>query len=192
MKHLILISTLLTLTTTAFAKNLDCFDAPSYTGRSFFMNRDGGIGYNGTYIVLKTESLWDLGSSPIGLDQITGRPTDSKFVVKGFTLAISPKSACTNPNAPLLTPFKCSAQQATVIATGETTQKSTGGDGTPINDRITVSSQLKAEVEVELVKTPKSARHEMVLQGTIKAVGEKVHFAVPVTDIKEHCEITGS
>lgn len=94
MKQLLLVSTILFLNTMAFAKTLECNDGPSYTGRSFSINRDGAIGFNGTYIVMKADSAWDLGNrGQISLDQITGRAADAKYSVKDITLAISPKSA---------------------------------------------------------------------------------------------------
>jgi hypothetical protein len=185
MKTLIFITTLLALSTTAFGKSLECTDAPSFTGKSFTINRDGAIGFDGTYITMKSQGTWGRDFQFLTLADITGRAADEKLTLTGLTLAISLKASCTNPNADVHTPFKCSAKNVTVIAKGQGSEHNGA-----IFDRITLSSQIEnADVEVELVPV-NSVNAELILRGTVKAFGKTVDFEIPVTSKQDHCKVT--
>ncbi|MFV8258858.1 hypothetical protein ACNQKP_13705 [Bdellovibrio bacteriovorus] len=183
MKSLFLAAALL-LGNSAMALNLECTDSPSFTQRNFFINRDGAIGFDGTYITLNAELGYWGNRGNYDLSQVTGRAADANKTLTGMTLAISPKAACTNPHGDLMkTSFTCGPVQATIIAKGESTSSENG-----IFDRTTIYSQLKGQVTASLSINPNGT---MLLKATVTSLGNTpIELEVPVRDSK-YCNITG-
>lgn len=174
----------LLLGNSAMALNLECTDSPSFTQRNFFINRDGAIGFDGTYITLNADFGYWGSHGNYDLSQVTGRATDANKTLTGMTLAISPKAACTNPHGDLMTTsFTCGPVQATIIAKGESTSNENG-----IFDRTTISSQMKGQVTASLSVNPNGS---MLLKATVTSLGNTpIELEVPVRAPK-YCNITG-
>ena len=185
MKSLLLVSALL-FSSLSFANSLVCDDGPSFTNKNFSINRDGAIGFNGTAIVLNGElALGELGAGAgfAHLSDITGRSADSDLSLTGLVLYISPKAACTNPEGSPTDSFECPLVKATVLATGTGTR---GDLNSAIFDRVTLSSQLDAQVTAKLVYKGAKA----LLTGSVQANGKLVSFSIPVKDTANHCRVT--
>ncbi|WP_374033690.1 hypothetical protein ACES2I_13290 [Bdellovibrio bacteriovorus] len=183
MKSLFFVAALL-LGNSAWALNLECSDSPSFTQRDFVINRDGAIGFDGTYIILSSASgYWGMNGN-YDLSQVTGRASDADKTLTAMTLAISPKAACTNPRGDLMTTsFTCGPVQATIIAKGEGTSNENG-----IFDRTTIHSQLKAEVTASLSVNPNGT---MLLKATVKSLGNTpIELEIPVRN-QRYCKVTG-
>ncbi|ASD62998.1 hypothetical protein [Bdellovibrio bacteriovorus] len=183
MKSIFLVAALL-LGHPAMALNLECTDSPSFTQRSFFINRDGAIGFDGTYITMQADLGYWGHRGNYSLSQVTGRAQDADKTVTAVTLAISPKAACTLPHGELLTTsFTCGPVDATIIAKGESTSSADG-----IFDRTTIHSQLKAEVTASLSVNPNGT---MLLKATVKSLGNTpIELEIPVRN-QRYCKITG-
>src|SRR4051812_23149714 len=82
----------------AEAKSLNCF-SQDYTATTITVNRDGYIGFNGTFMTLNTQSgFLGSGIDRIALKTLTGRDQDKSLTIKSFDLPMGPKSACTQNN----------------------------------------------------------------------------------------------
>lgn len=101
-----------TLFTSTFsqAESLRCREPNTFRSTSLFINRDGAIGFNGTYIDL--EASWFLSDS--NFSEFASRPADAGFATEGYVLNLSPKESCTLNNNSLSEDFSCSIQQARV------------------------------------------------------------------------------
>lgn len=186
MKMTILLTVLTVVASLAQAKSLTCDDGPSFTGMDFTINRDGSIGFNGTYITMNTQLGFDNNGGK-NLSDITGRPEDESLHLVGLGVGISPKEACTNPDADLQTPFQCRANRVSVVAIGK---KEVQREGTGIFDRMTVESRLDLGVEAELLETASAPRRKLRLNAVIHGRKRDVHVSIPVKDVEHHCKIT--
>lgn len=167
-----------------FAKTLTCQESFSFTKKSISINRDGAIGFNGTYIYMQSPlGIWDAQHAHrLSLDSITGDLNDKNLVVTGLVLAINPKESCTNPDAEPGVAFECSASETTIIAISEGSLARDSG----IWDQITMQSQLKAQVHAKLTV---NENQRIILSGSITARMQSIPFQLSM-QANNDCEIT--
>ncbi|HEX4925115.1 MAG TPA: hypothetical protein VFV50_13565 [Bdellovibrionales bacterium] len=178
----------------ASAKTLKCRETLSFTNRSFTMNRDGSIGFNGTFIVLHSPiAVWGDGRPGHDVATLTGRARDKALRLVGMQLAISPKEACTSPDAPLGTSFTCSVKGADVRLYGE---GSNNNVEPPVRfERVKLELAIRADIQLSFTARkpgPYGDPDEGVsysLAGTVTEAqtGRAVSFASPA--LKQVCEI---
>lgn len=149
----------------ASAESLKCREVMSFRQADMFINRDGAIGFNGTYITIDASWFFQAGFNNLG--QLTGRAADEELGPKALGLYLSPKGACTNNNDSLSEDFSCSVKQGEIDVTGKDFQ--TVSD-TSIVSSETISKKLRLKVDVELdakIQIIDSKKRNIQLTGVI-------------------------
>lgn len=149
----------------ASAENLNCTEVMSFRQASMFINRDGGIGFNGTFITIDASWFFQSGFNNVG--QLTGRAADEKLAPRALGLYLSPKGACTNNNDSLSEDFSCSVKQGHIDVTGKDFQEISDTSIVSFED---VSKRLRLTVDVELdakIQVIDSKKRSIQLTGVI-------------------------
>lgn len=171
------------LTTTSFfsvsasAESLKCSETHSFRQADMFINRDGSIGFSGTYITI--DASWFFHSGFKTLDQITGRSVDKNLKPAAITLYLSPKGACTNNNNSLSEDFSCSVKQGQVDITGKEFKEIADSSIVSIED---VSKRLRLTVNVDVdakIKIIDANTRSIYLSGLIEnaITGQKIKLS---------------
>lgn len=128
----------------SFAENLNCREKHSFRGAQLFINRDGYIGFNGTYIDL--QAPWFRGTGFDSVSNLTGRASD-KLAPNRLILNLSPKEACTLNNNSLKQDFACHVPSARLDVTGSTSEQVNDGSAVQL-EQTTKSFRVIADVDL--------------------------------------------
>ena len=160
MNHKLLKMAALTLTSLislgASAESLKCSETLSFREANMFINRDGGIGFNGTFITIDASWFFQAGFRTV--DQLTGRESDKNLRPSNLGLYLSPKGACTNNNDSLSEDFSCSVQDGHIDVTGKEFKEIADGSAVGFEDvtkrlRVNVNVNVDAKITVIDAKT---------------------------------------
>jgi len=176
----------------AQSKTLSCDDGPSFTTREFTINRDGAIGFNGTFIHLTSGGTWSSADGgPRTLADITGRVSDADLSLVDIVLPIYPREACTPADTALGTEFKCVKDGLSINVVGKGYRTSV--ESPVIAEQVTLGARIQANVTVDFKVLPGTSADDQryLLSGQITEVqtGHTIHFEVPVNSVNEHCQV---
>ncbi len=149
----------------ALAESLKCTEVISFRQADMFINRDGAIGFNGTYITIDASWFFQAGFNSV--NQLTGRASDENLAPIALGLYLSPKGSCTNNNDSLSEDFSCSVKQGEIDVTGKDFQ--TVSDASIVSSE-SISKKLRLKVDVELdakIKIIDSKKRSILLTGLI-------------------------
>lgn len=153
------------ITLGASAESLKCKETMSFRQADMFINRDGAIGFNGTFITI--DASWFFQSGFKNLGQLTGRAADEKLGPKALGLYLSPKGSCTNNGDSLSEDFSCSVKQGEIDVTGQDFQ--TVSDSSIVSSE-SISKRLRLKVDVEIdakIQIIDSKTRNILLTGVI-------------------------
>lgn len=170
--------------TSSFAATLNCRETNSFRGASLTINRDGHIGFNGTYVDIKAP--WFSSTTFGSISKLTGRAEDN-FAPQRVILNISPKAACTMNGDSLTENFSCKAKNVKVGLTGSLSE--TVNDGSSVQ-LVTTTKDFLVLSDVDLKVGIKeiyaySYRLSLVAEITNPKTGEKATISERMS-----CEIT--
>ena len=139
------------ITLGASAENLNCRETNSFRQANMFINRDGGIGFNGTFITI--DASWFFQSGFKTVNQLTGRDSDKELKPSALALYLSPKGACTNNNDSLSENFSCSVKNGEIDVTGKEFKTIADASAVSFEDvtktmRVNVNVNIDAKINV--------------------------------------------
>lgn len=134
----------------ASAESLNCQEMQSFRQASMFINRDGAIGFNGTYITI--DASWFIQAGFNSLDQLTSRKSDKNLQPTAIVLHLSPKGACTNNGDSLSEDFSCSVKNGEIDVTGKEFKEISDGSAVSFEDiskRIRVNTNVNIDAKIK-------------------------------------------
>lgn len=151
------------------AKSLECFSTMDYTGTTVTMNRDGSIGFNGTFVTVDSQ-IGVLNPADMGLSlaRLTGRAQDRDLTIHGIELPLSPKGNCTPSDNRLTGNISCETKNTGVHVTGERTIEVY--DGSPIifqEERVRAYLHVDIKADFEISPAQGTNERQMKLHATV-------------------------
>lgn len=130
----------------SFAETLNCRELHTFRTASMSINRDGSIGFDGTYINLEASWFFQTGFNNIA--QLTGRKADEKLGPSSIQLYLSPKGVCTKNNDSLSEDFSCSMKNGQIDLVGKEWVEVNDNSAVSF-ENVTKSLRIKTNVELD-------------------------------------------
>ena len=179
--QLVFLTLILGTSINSFAESLRCFEEHSFRTATMFINRDGAIGFNGTYINL--EASWFMKTNFRSVEQLTGRKVDEKLAPSAVLLHLSPKGICTNNNDSLSEDFSCSMLNGEIDLVASEFVDIKDGSAVAF-EKITKSLRLKSHVDLSAkiqVVTEEKRNIQLAATITNAKTGQQVKLSENMT-----------